>query len=91
MAFKIFAINGGFYYFGDEVQGPDGFLALNDAAMFGGFGGGKGVAGVARADKAATVTLDRFEKGQEVLFPLTAVFAVMPAKNLYTFPGATLR
>lgn len=88
---KIFAVSGGFYFFGTEINAPEGYLALKDAAMFGGFAGGKGLPGVSRGDKSATVTLDRFEAEEELLFPLTAVFAVMPSVNLYTFKGTTLR
>ena len=88
---KILAVSGGFYFFGTEVQGPDGYITMKDVAMFGGFSGGKGLPGVARGDKEAKVTLDRFDEGKEVFFPLTTVFAIMPSIDLYKFKGTTLR
>ncbi len=91
MAAKILAVSGGFYFFGTEVTAPDGYVALKDAAMFGGFGGGKGLPGVARGDKSSTVILDRFDAKEEQLFPVTAVFAILSSIDLYTFKGATLR
>jgi hypothetical protein len=90
-ATKILAVSGGFYFFGTEVDAPEGYVALRQGAMFGGFGGGKGLPGVARGDSAATVTLDRFDESQELLFPISAVFAIMPSIDLYTFKGTTLR
>lgn len=87
----ILAISGGFYFFGEEVTAPDGYIALKNAAMFGGFAGGKGLPGVARGDKSATVTLDRFMPEEELLFPITSVIAIMPSINLYDFKGTTLR
>ena len=91
MSTKILAISGGFYFFGTEQNGPDGYISLKKAAMFGGFGGGKGLPGVARGDKSATVTLDRFDADEELLFPITAVFAILPSVDLYAFKGTTLR
>ena len=91
MQTKILAVSGGFYFFGTEVSAPDGYIAIKKAAMFGSFAGGKGLPGVARGDKSATVTLDRFDEDEEVLFPLTAVFAIMPSVDLYAFKGTTLR
>jgi hypothetical protein len=88
---KIFVVSGGFYYFGVETTAPEGFVALKDAAMFGGFSGGKGLPGVARGDKEAKVTLDRFEEGTECIYPLNSVFAILPCIDLYTFKGTTLR
>lgn len=89
---KILAISGGFYFFGTEVQAPqEGYIALKKAAMFGGFGGGKGLPGVARGDKAATVILDCFDADEELLFPVTAVFAILPSIDLYAFKGTTRR
>jgi hypothetical protein len=88
---KIMAVVSGFYFFGTEVDAPEGYVALVDAAMFGGFKGGKGLPGVARGDKSATVTLDQFQKGKEVIFPITSVVAIMPSIDLYTFKGTTLR
>ena len=91
MSTKILAISGGFYYFGTEVTAPEGYVALKKAAMFGGFAGGKGLPGVSRGDKSATVTLDRFDADEECLFPLSAVFAILPSVDLYAFKGTTLR
>jgi len=91
MQTKILAVSGGFYFFGTEVDAPEGYIALKNAAMFGGFAGGKGLPGVARGDKAATVTLDRFDANEECVFPLSAVFAIIPSVDLYAFKGATLR
>lgn len=91
MQTKIFAVSGGFYFFGTEVSAPEGYVALKNAAMFGGFAGGKGLPGVARGDRAAIVKLDRFDPEEELLFPLTAVFAIMPSVDLYAFKGTTLR
>ncbi|MBU6232535.1 hypothetical protein KGP36_07940 [Patescibacteria group bacterium] len=89
---KIFAISGGFYYFGDMVESPqDGYLALKSAAMFGGFSGGKGLPGLARGDKAMTVNLDRFPEDELQLFPETACFGILSSVNLYDFKGTTCR
>jgi hypothetical protein len=88
----ILAVSGGFYFFGDEVPAPQpGYVCLTKAAMFGGFAGGKGLPGVARGDAAATVTLDRFAENETLTFPETAVFAIMPSVDLYSFKGTTLR
>lgn len=87
----ILAIAGGFYFFGTETPAPDGYIALAQGAMFGGFSGGKGLPGVARGDAAAKVTLDRFTDTQELLFPLTAVYGIFDSIDLYAFKGATLR
>lgn len=88
----ILAVSGGFYFFGNEVPSPQpGYVTLKSAAMFGGFAGGKGLPGVARGDKAATVTLDRFAEEDIVTFPESAVFAIMPSIDLYQFTGTTLR
>lgn len=89
--FKIVAANYGFYFFGEEVKSEDGYIALKNASMFGGFSGGKGMPGVARGDKNAKVTLDKFDDKEEVIFPLTAVIAIMPSIDLYKFNGTTIR
>lgn len=91
MQTKIIAVSGGFYFFGTEITAPEGYISLKNAAMFGGFGGGKGLPAVARGDKSATVKLDRFDPEEELLFPITAVFAIMPSIDLYTFKGTSLR
>jgi hypothetical protein len=88
---KIFAVAGGFYFFGTEIPAADEYLSLTDAAMFGGFSGGKGLPGVARGDLEASVTLDRFSEGETLSFPITGVYAVMPSIDLYTAKGTTIR
>lgn len=88
---KILAVSGGFYFFGTEVEAPEGYVALTKTAMFGGFGGGKGLPGVARGDKSATVTLDCFDQGETQYFPQTAVFGIFSSIDLYTFKGTTKR
>ena len=55
---KIFTVAGGFYYFGEEIEAPEGYIAFTKASMFGGFSGGKGLPGVQRMDPSARVTLD---------------------------------
>lgn len=91
MQTKILAVSGGFYFFGTEVSAPEGYVALKKAAMFGGFSGGKGLPGVARGDKSSSVKLDKFDQEEELLFPVSAVFAILPSIDLYTFSGTTLR
>lgn len=88
---KIFTVQGGFYFFGNEINsGQEGFLACNEAAMFRGFGGGKGLPGVSRGDVNATVKLDTFEEDKVLYFPLENVIAVLPSINLYKFKGAKI-
>lgn len=89
--FKIFVISGGFYYFGEQVASEEGFLAMKNYAMFGGFSGGKGVAGVARGDKDAKVVLDRFMKDEIGIWPISACYGIHSSIDLYNFKGATLR
>lgn len=91
MTTKILAIAGGFYYFGTEVPAPDGYIAITNAAMFGGFSGGKGLPGVSRGDKSAKVTLDQFEPKEECVFPISCVYGILPSIDLYAFKGTTLR
>lgn len=88
---KVVAVSGGFYFYGAEVTGPDGYIALEKAAMFGGFSGGKGVPGVCRGDKEAKVTLDRFDENEQIIFPISAVFAIMSSVDLYSRKTTTLR
>lgn len=87
----ILAIAGGFYYFGDEVPAPSGYIALKNAAMFGGFSGGKGLPGVARGDASAQVTLDRFAPDSISTFPISSCYGILESVDLYTFSGTTLR
>lgn len=89
--FKIITVAGGFYYFGQEVPSAEGYIAIKNASMFGGFAGGKGVAGVSRGATDATVVLDKFEKDEECLFPIQNVYAILPCIDLYKFKGTTLR
>lgn len=87
----VVAVAGGFYFYGAEVSGPDGYITLREAAMFGSFSGGKGVAGVCRGDKEALVILDCFDPAEEVVFPITAVYVIMPSVSLYDKKSTTLR
>lgn len=87
--FKIFTIAGGFYFFGEEIAAPEGYIAMRNGAMFGGFSGNKGVAGVARGAAGATVILDKIDG--ECVFPLSAVYAVFDCIDLTQFKGATWR
>lgn len=89
---KIIVISGGFYYFGDLIDSPqEGYIAIKEASMFGGFSGGKGLPGVARGDSAAEVTLDRFDQNETQIFPEYACYGILSCINLYTFKGTTLR
>ena len=76
-------VAGGFYFFGEEVSGYDGYIAIKQASMSGGFCGDKGWPGVLRGDPASPVTLDRFEPEDVQLFPIHAVYAIHPAADLY--------
>lgn len=89
----ILAVSNGFYFFGDLVKGHSDYATLHRAAMFGGFQGGKGLPGVARGDKEAKVTLDRFDEGHVIQAPLFsgAVLCIMQSINLYAFKGTALR
>ncbi len=89
--YKMIAVSGGFYFFGKEVPAPDGYYALTECSMSGGFSGGKGMPGVCRGDNEAQITLDRFEKDDVQYFPLTAVFAIFTSVNLYDKKSTTLR
>jgi hypothetical protein len=89
---KLVVIAGGFYYFGEEIESSqEGYITLKDSAMFGGFGGGKGVAAVCRGESSATVILDRFEKNQLSVFPISCCYGIHDCVNLYEFSGTTLR
>ena len=88
----ILVVQGGFYYFGDEVASPQpGYVCITAGSMFGGFSGGKGLPGVARGDASAKVTLDRFEPSSVLTFPESAVLGILPCIDLYEFKGTTLR
>lgn len=88
---KIFVIAGGFYYFGDHIESQDGFVALKNLSMFGGFSGGLGLPGVCSGRKGAKVTLDRFAENAIGIFPISACYGILPCINLYEFDGTTLR
>lgn len=88
---KLVALSYGFYFFGEEVDAPEGYIKLVQASMFGGFSGGKGVPGVTRGDKDARVTLDRFLDKGEVLAPLSSVVFVADSINLYESKNTTIR
>jgi hypothetical protein len=87
---KIFVTTFGFYYFGNEVETGNNFIACNQGAMFRKFGGGKGLPGVARGDKNATVSLDTFELKEILYFHPSNLIAILPSINLYEFKGATI-
>lgn len=87
----IVTIMHGFYYFGNEISAPEGYISINKAAKFGGFGGKKGEPGVCKGHPEATVTLDRYEPSQVLLFPLSAVLCIAQSVNLYEFKGTTIR
>lgn len=88
----ILAVQGGFYFFGDEVPPPkDGYVCLKSVAMFNGFEASKGLPGVARGDAQSKVTLDRFRPDDVVTYPESAVFAIMPSINLYEWKNCTCR
>jgi hypothetical protein len=88
---KIVALIHGFYIFGEEVEAPAGFIKFVNAAMFGGFSGGKGMPGVARGDSKATVNLDQFLQDQELIAPLSSVVFIIDCVDLFKFKGTTLR
>lgn len=82
----------GFYFYGEEIESPtEGFIAIKNAAMSGGFGGGKGWPGVLRGDPKSNVILDRFRPEDVQLFPMTAVLAIHPSVDLYVLKTTTLR
>ena len=89
----ILAIAYGFYIYGELIDDgkEDGFLKIVNAAMSGGFEGGKGIAGVARGDEAAKIKLDRFDPNEKCIFPLTSVVGIFPSIDLYKFKGTTIR
>lgn len=90
---SIVVIDGGFYLFGNvlPLDTMPGFVCMTEAAMFGGFDGNKGMPGVARGDKDAKVTLDRFDPSKMNYYPLSACRGVLPCVDLYKFKGAVLR
>lgn len=86
----IIAVDNGFYFFGTEVQSPaDGYLAFENAAMFGGFSGGFGVAGVAKGKPGAEVVLDRIDG--PLTIPTTRVVFILESVDLYKFKGTKIR
>jgi hypothetical protein len=88
----ILVIASGFYYFGTRVDSGDPtMISIVNASMFGGFSGGKGMPGVARGDKDAKVTLDRFSPNEILEFPISACLGIVPSVDLYSFHGTTLR
>lgn len=86
----IFTIVGGFYFFGNEVEAPEGYVALTQCSMFRGFQGRRGLPGVASGAENATVTLDRFKPESIQIFPLTSLLAIFQSINLYEYKGTTL-
>ncbi len=81
---KIFIVQNGFYFFGNEVEPEnEGFIEFNNGAIFRSFYGGKGMPGVARGDKSASVVLDRFIASERVLLPEINVIGVIDSVDLY--------
>ncbi len=90
----ILAISGGFYIFGDLIplnESPSGFIAMTKVAMFGEFGGRKGIGAVCRGDKDATVTLSKFAAHETCLWPVSSNLGIYPSVNLYEFSGTTVK
>lgn len=87
----VVAVDGGFYFFGDEVTGPEGYIALRSCAMFGSFGGGQGLPGIVGGCKGATVTLDRFPDNEEEIFNIMKVLFIVKSVDLYSSEGTTIR
>lgn len=88
----ILAVNNGFYLFGDLLDNaPNGYIAMKEVAMFGGFSGGKGMPGIARGDSGSKLNLDRFEPDKTCIWPISSVCGVYPSIDLYKFKGTTLR
>ena len=90
---KLFIIQGGFYFFGEEVDAPDGYIKAVNVSMFGGFAGGLGVFGVASGRQGAEVTLDRLgdDGTKSCVWPLSAVIGIVDSINMYEFRGTTIR
>jgi hypothetical protein len=89
---KIIAVKGGFYFFGDLIESPQpGYIALKNLAMFGDYEGGKGMPGVARGARGATVILDRFAEDEIGIFLETNCVGIFTSLNLYEQEYATLR
>lgn len=85
----IVAATNGFYLFGEEVAGEDGWVSLDKAHMFGGFSGNMGMPGVASGRKGSTVNLDAFPGLVKV--NLQHTIFVADSINLLNFSGTTLR
>lgn len=87
---KVFIVQSGFYFFGNEVKPEnEGFIEFDEGAIFRNFGGGKGLPGVLRGDKKATVSLDRYIASERVLLPEENVIGIVDSINLYDFSGCT--
>lgn len=81
----------GFYFYGEIVDGPEGFLAVKNLAGSRGFSSNKGWPGVVRADPEAEVTFGLFPPDEVSLFPLHNVLAIHPTSvNLYEFAGTKI-
>lgn len=89
--FVIVSVQGGFYYFGEEVPTGEGFLKLRNAAMFSKYENEKGMASVARGDDKSFVVLDFFGPNQVVEFPLTSVLGIHDSIDLSTWKHTTKR
>lgn len=86
----IIAVDNGFYFFGTEAPSSDqGYLVFKDAAMSGGFQGGKGIAGVAKGAQGATITLDRIDG--DLIVPTSRVVFLIESVDLYKRGSTTVR
>ena len=86
---KIFTIAGGFYFFGEEIEAPEWYIAAKQVSMFRWFEW-MGLPGVACGKKWCSVKLDSFEKEEICYRPISAVYAILPSINLYDRSGTTL-
>jgi hypothetical protein len=85
------AVEGGFYFFGEQIQAPVGYIGITNAAMSGGFDN-MGFFGVVRGDSGARMRLDRFEKKSEIFQPLSSVCAIFEnCVDLYNWKNVELR
>lgn len=87
----IVTVAGGFYFFGEEVGESDGYVIVKNAAMFNDFYDGKGMPGVARGDKGASVTLDFFAPDAVLRCPRENVYAIIDSIDLSEWENTTKR
>lgn len=89
--YVLVIVTEGFYFFGREIKGAEGYITIVEASMSGGFQGGKGIFGVVRGDKEAKITLDCLAPDQKAAFPINSVVGIVDSVNLYTLPTTTIR